>query len=691
MTPSEREQAHRRIAELTRELNRHARLYYLEDRPEISDAEYDRLFRELQELEQKYPKEIRADSPTQRIGPPPSEGFPSIEHHTPMFSLDNAMDEAEFRAFDERIHRFLKREEPKPDGTVMSPMLAKADSVTYIGEPKLDGAAVELLYENGRFTQGSTRGDGRTGEDVSSNLRQVLAIPMQLAVDPKPPRHLTVRGEIILPLAAFERLNRTRLEHGLEPFANPRNAAAGSLRQIHDVDRRRLAALEFRAYQIAEGLPHDIETHAEVLSLLHRFGFAISGETRVCKTLDEALAFHAALLAERSKLPIEIDGTVFKVNELVLQERLGNLPRTPRWAIAYKFPPMQETTRVEAIEANVGRTGALTPVAKLKPVHVGGVTISNASLHNQDEVERKDVRVGDTVVIQRAGDVIPQVVMVVKEKRPKGTKPYHLPKHCPVCGAETVRLEGEAVTRCPNLDCPAQLKNNLLHMAGRGALDIDGLGEKLVDQLVASGKLKRLSDVFALRHEDFLELERMGEKSAANLVRAIAKAKETTLTRFLIALGIRHVGSGVADLLARYFGDLAPLMQATQEEIDAIEGVGPVIAESIARFFADRRNQKEVARLQELGVRWPKISVTRAEKGPLAGKTFVLTGALSGLTREEATEKIQAAGGRVSSSVSKKTDYVVVGEDPGSKLRKAEELGVPTLDEKALVKLLKVQ
>jgi DNA ligase (NAD+) len=470
---------------------------------------------------------------------------------------------------------------------------------------------------------------------------------------------------------------------------NPRNAAAGSLRQREEVDLERLRSLEFRAYAIAEGLPAAAATQADALACLREWGFAVSDAARVCRDVDDALAFHAAALATRDRLPIEVDGTVFKLNRFDQQRDVGTLPRSPRWAIAFKFPPQQEHTVVEAIEVNVGRTGALTPVAKLRPVFVGGVTVSNASLHNQDEVERKDVRVGDTVVVQRAGDVIPQVVRVVPALRPQGAKPWRMPSRCPVCRAEAVRLEGEAVTRCPNLDCPAQLANNVRHFASRGALDIEGLGEKLVEQLVAQGLVKRVSDVFRLDAETLTGLDRMGAKSAANRIAALERARQTTLARFLIALGIRHVGAGVAELLAdHYAGDLDALMNAPREEIEAIPGVGPTIAESLVRSFADPRNRREIEELRALGVRWPKGERRVAREGPLLGKTFVLTGTLPGLGRDEAKRRIEDAGGKVTASVSKKTSYVVAGADPGSKLAKAEELGVAVLDQAGLEALL---
>ncbi len=659
-----------RVDFLIRELERHNRLYYLEDSPEISDAEWDRLFHELRDLEEAHPELRRPDSPTERVGAPPAEGFAEVPHRVPMLSLDNAMNEDDMRAFDERMHRELGEE----------------TKVAYVGEPKLDGAGVELVYEDGLLRVGATRGDGQVGEDVTANLKQTASIPLKL--EGEAPARVSVRGEVALPVVAFGRLNVGRLERGLEPFANPRNAAAGSLRMLHDIDSERLRSLEFRAYALGEGIPKGVATQLEILAQLRAWGFLVSEDSERCADVDAVIAYHQKLLAGRDSQRVEIDGTVVKVDRLDQQAELGVLSRSPRWAIAFKFPPQQETTVVESIFASVGRTGALTPVAKLRPVRVGGVTVSNASLHNQDEIDRKDVRPGDTVVIQRAGDVIPQVVKVVPGKRKKGARKWKLPKRCPVCRAETVRLEGESVTRCPNLDCPAQLKNNLRHLASRGALDVEGMGEKLVDQLVEKGLVKRLSDLFALERETFLDLERMGEKSADNLVASLEKARATSLPRFLIALGIQDVGEGVAELLARHFGDLDPILAATQEELEVIEGIGPTIAESLVRFFADERNATEVARLRELGVRWEKTEPRPSGQGKLSGKTFVLTGTLTGTTRAAAKSRIQEAGGKVTSTVSKKTDYVVAGADPGSKLAKAQELKVEVLDEAGLAALL---
>jgi DNA ligase (NAD+) len=677
LAKDERESARRRIDHLVREVARHDRLYYVEDRPEISDAEYDALFRELQELEAAHPELRRPDSPTGRVGTPPAEGFAPVRHRVPMLSLENAMNADELRGFDERVQRALGGEEV----------------VEYVGEPKVDGASVELVYEQGVLAVGSTRGDGRVGEDVTANLRAIRSIPLRIpAAGTRRPRavpaRVSVRGEVAIPIARFERLNARRLAEGEEPFANPRNAAAGALRQLHDIDRARLAALEFHAYALGEGVPEGVATQAEVLATLVGWGFLPSGEWQVCADAGAAIAYHDRLLAARERSPIEIDGSVVKVNRLDLQAELGQVARSPRWAIAFKFPPQQATTQVLAIEANVGRTGALTPVAKLRPVHVGGVTVTSASLHNQDEIDRKDIRVGDTVMVQRAGDVIPQITMVVEGRRPSDTRPWRLPKHCPVCKSATVRLEGEAVTRCPNLDCPAQLKNNLRHLASRAALDVEGLGEKLVDQLVERKLVSRLSDVFGLDRETLAGLERMGEKSAENLLASIDRARSTTLARFLVALGIRHVGESVAELLAAHFGDLDGLLAADRESLEAVPGIGPTIAESVASFFADRRNREEVERLRRAGLRWERVAQRRRGEGPLAGKIFVLTGTLAGLSRAEAKSRIEARGGKVAGSVSKKTDYVVAGAEPGTKLDRARELGVEVIDEARLGELL---
>jgi DNA ligase (NAD+) len=688
------DEARARIDFLSNEIRRHDDLYYQTDAPEVSDADYDALRRELIDLESRYPTLALPDSPTQRIGAAPADGFSTAAHRSPMLSLDNAMNAEEMRAFSVRIAKLLTT--PTEDSSDAAKARQDRAEIEFIAEPKLDGSGVELIYENGRFIQGLTRGDGQSGEDVTANLRHVPSIPKNFADDPPSlPAIASVRGEIVLPLAAFESLNIKRVERGLRPFENPRNAAAGSLRQIHDIDYERLGSLEFRAYALEEGRPPELERQSELLELLKRWGFVVSPEIRRCRGVDAAIAIHEGLLTQRGELPVEIDGTVFKVDRLSEQEALGTLARAPRWAIAFKFPPEQAETVLEDIDVQVGRTGALTPVAKLRPIRVGGVTVSNASLHNQDELERKDIRIGDWIVIQRAGDVLPQVVRVRLDRRREALAEGRelvrrpLPSECPVCSHETVRLEGEAVTRCPNLDCPAQLKNNLKHLASRNALDIDGLGEKLVDQLVEAGLVGRLSDVFALEVDELMKLERMGAKSASNLIAAIERARQTTLPRLLIALGIRHVGETVAELLADQFKNLEGLLRADREAIARVEGIGPIIAESVSRFIADPSNREEIARFQQLGVEIESpVAVSKADPGSqvLDGLTFVLTGTLS-RPRGEFKKRIEAAGGKVTGSVSRKTDYVVAGTDPGNKAKKASDLGVELLDEAALEQL----
>jgi len=677
-----------RAEQLASEIRRHDELYYQEDSPELRDEEYDELRRELIKLETRFPSLLRPDSPTQYVGSAPAVGFATANHLSPMLSLDNAMTADEMRAFAVRVAKGLARGE------------ANDHAVDFVAEPKLDGSGIELIYERGRFVQGLTRGDGRTGEDVTTNLRHVPSIPSRLE-GKKHPRIASVRGEIVLPLAAFESLNAGRIEREQQAFENPRNAAAGSLRQIHDIDYERLRSLEFRAYALAEGRPEVLTRQSMILERLGDWGFIVSPEIETCHGIDEAIDYHGRLLGLRGELPIEIDGSVFKVDLLAQQAELGNLARAPRWAIAFKFPPEQAETVLEGIEIQVGRTGALTPVARLRPVRVGGVTVSNASLHNQDELERKDLRVGDRIVIQRAGDVIPQVVRVRLDRRREALKEgYRLerqpePTQCPICSAMAVRLEGEAAIRCTNLDCPAQLKTNLRHLAGRGALDIDGLGEKLVDQLVEANLVARLSDVFALDLSQITGLERMGEKSAANLVAALDRARATTLPRLLIALGIRHVGATVAELLASRFETLEALLAANKGEIAALEGVGPIIAESVSRFMENPSNREEIARFAQLGL-VVEVASDKANDDSTAGPRllrdliFVLTGTL-GRPRSEWKSRIEAAGGKVTGSVSGKTNYVVAGSDPGSKVTKAKQLGVEILDERGLEALFSTQ
>jgi DNA ligase (NAD+) len=645
--------------------------YYALDAPTISDAEYDRLFRELQELEAAHPELATPDSPSQRVGAAPLPGFGAVRHRVPMLSLNNAFADEEVEAFDRRVREGLEVEE-----------------VEYSCEPKFDGLAISLAYEDGAFVQGATRGDGYEGEDVTPNLRTVKSIPLRLR-SAHPPRRLEVRGEVIIYRGDFERLNARQREKGEKEFANPRNAAAGSLRQL---DSRITAArpLRFFAYGLgeAEGLRLPA-THAGLLDLIAEAGLPVAADRRVVKGVAGLLGFYRALEAKRPKLPFDIDGVVYKVNRLADQRSLGFVARAPRFAVAHKFPAEEATTQVLAIEVNVGRTGAITPVARLKPVFVGGVTVTNATLHNEDELHRKDIRVGDSVVVRRAGDVIPEVVRTVPDSRKERGPLFRMPKRCPVCGSEVVRLPDEAVARCTGgLYCPAQRKQALLHFASRRAMDIEGLGEKLVDQLVDGGLVGTPADLYALDLGRLAALERMGEKSAQNLLDALERSKRTTLARFVYALGIRNVGEATARDLAAHFGALGPLMDADEAAVEEVPDVGPVVALSIRRFFAERHNRDVIAALRRRGVRWEEGAPRRAAAGRLAGRTLVLTGTLPGLSREEATRLIEAQGGKVSGSVSKKTDYVVVGADAGGKLARAESLGLALLDEDGLRKLL---
>lgn len=668
------EQAKGKIRDLTRELNRHARLYYLKDTPEVLDSEYDQLFRELQDLEKKFPALRLPNSPTLRVGVTPSEGFDTVRRLVPMLSLDNARNSQEMQAFDERIKKYLDH-----DG-----------SIALMGEPKLDGAGVELIYEDGSFAVGSTRGDGRVGEDVTANLKNILSIPLSL--NGSVPSRLSVRGEIILPLRAFDRLNAIRRRTGQDAFVNPRNAAAGALRMLHDVDKGRLRSLVLHAYAVGEGLPEDIVDQQGLLEQLGRWGFKTSPGFALCGNVKDAIEYHKAQEKERGHLGYEIDGSVFKVNEFRLQRDLGELSRMPRWAIAFKFQPQQGTTIVEDIFVSVGRTGALTPVARLRPVFIGGVTISNASLHNQDEIERKDVRIGDTVIVQRAGDVIPQIVSVVKSKRQIKSRPYKFPNSCPSCGNDVSCSDSESVVRCKNIECSAQLRNNILHLASRGALDVEGLGKKLVDQLVSGGHVKTLSDIFVLDIDILQRLPRMGPKRATNLLTSLRGAKETTFARFIVCLGISDVGGGIARLLENRFEDLDSLIATDIESLVEIEGIGQNIALSIVEFFRNEKNLEEARRLCELGIRWVRGSVeTKLPKiQSFAAQTFVLTGSFEGMSRNEIKNFIEERGGKVMSGVSKKTDFLVAGESPGHKLEKAEQLGVRILDQKALDSLAEV-
>ena len=656
------------VERLRREIEHHNYRYYVLDDPLVSDAEYDTLFRRLEQLEAEHPELASPDSPTQRVGAMPLEKFETVRHRHPMLSLNNIATREEMAEFDARIRKFLNLER-----------------VEYVGEPKIDGVAVELVYEDGVLTTGSTRGDGVVGENVTPNIRTIRSVPLRLQRGPTPvPELLEVRGEVFLPIEAFRRVNREREEAGQPVFANPRNAAAGSLKQL---DPRVTASrpLALVCHGVGEVRGVKLSRHWEALEAFQGWGLRPVPRTQVLDSLDAAGAFYAELERERDSLPYEIDGIVVKVNDLGLQRRLGEISRAPRWAVAWKFKPRQATTRIVNILPSVGRTGVLTPVAELEPVQVGGVTVRNASLHNMDEVERKDVRIGDTVLLERAGDVIPYVVKVVTERRTGGEKRFRMPPRCPVCGAKVVRAEGEVAYRCIGLACPAKLKQQLRFFGARGAMDVEGLGEKLVDQLVDRGLVRDVADLYHLDAETLAALERMGKKSAANLRAQLERSKQTTLPRLLVALGIRQVGEATAKALAEHFGTLERLMDATEEELQEVRDVGPEVAASIRGFFAEKQNRKVIQKLLAAGVR--PAAVARP-KGPLAGKKFVLTGTLETMTRPEAQRRIEALGGRVQSSVSKETDYVVVGVDPGSKLAKAKALGVRTVEEKAFVKLL---
>jgi DNA ligase (NAD+) len=671
----------RRAEELRKLIELHNHNYYTLDAPTIPDAEYDILFRELTDLEQRFPTLATPDSPTRRVGAAALKEFSQIHHRTPMLSLTNAFTAEEVEAFDRRVRQILS-----------------VDEVEYAVEPKFDGLAISLSYENGAFTTGATRGDGYVGEDVTRNLHTIKSIPLQLRGDAhEVPDYLEVRGEVLMLRSDFEKLNQQQREKNEREFINPRNAAAGALRQLDPAvtASRRLA---FFAYGVGacEGgkIPRK---HDRLLDYLASQRFPVARERDTVRGVVALLEYHDRIGSMREALPYDIDGTVYKVNDLAQQEKLGFVSRAPRFAVAHKFPAEEAVTEVLAIGVNVGRTGALTPVARLKPVFVGGVTVTNATLHNEDEVRRKDVMIGDNVIVRRAGDVIPEIVAVQKEKRPATAHPFVMPSHCPICGSKAVRLPGEALTRCTGgLFCPAQRKQSILHFASRRAMNIKGLGEKLVDHLVDRGIIETPADLYKLRPTVVAALERMAEKSAGNILNAIEKSKETTLPRFIYALGIRNVGETTARDLARYFGKLDRLIAAAIEDLQQVQDVGPVVAQSVAEFFAERHNLEVIRQLRASGVRWEEsegahLDAALSEAGgasKVAGKTFVLTGTLPNLTREEARERIEAEGGKVAGSVSKKTDYVVAGDDPGSKYEKAVELGVAILDEEDLLKLL---
>jgi DNA ligase (NAD+) len=664
--------AAKRVLALRDLLERYNYRYHALDDPEVPDAEYDRLMVELRELETRHPELLTANSPTQRVGAAPVAAFGAVHHRVPMLSLDNAFSEEEVRDFDRRIHE----------------RLPQAGAIRYSAEPKLDGLAFSALYEAGSFVQGATRGDGETGEDVTLNLRTIAALPLNLRTA-RAPRLLEVRGEVFMPLAGFERFNREAVARDEKPYVNPRNAAAGSLRQL---DPKMTAARPLDMFIYGVGYVEGGELpghHSEMLKALRSFGFKICPQSRVVESVEGCLEYYRDIGAARAKLPYQIDGVVYKVDDIELQRQLGFVARAPRWAIAHKFPAEEALTTVRDIEFQVGRTGALTPVARLEPVFVGGVTVSNATLHNMDEMTRKDVRAGDTVVIRRAGDVIPEVVRVLPERRVAGARPVAMPKKCPVCGSPVVREADQAVARCTGgRNCPAQRQEEIKHFASRRALDIQGLGDKLIEQLVARDSVKTPADLFDLEVDELAALERMGEKSAQKLHAGIAAAKRTSLPRFLYSLGIRDVGEATALALAQHFGELEALRAASAEEIQRVPDVGPVVAASVAAYFGNAANAKLVDRLIAAGIEWPAPRRAAVKPG-FAGKIFVLTGSLTAMTREAAQEAITQRGGKVSGSVSKKTDYVVAGAEAGSKLKKATELGITVLDETQFAKLLK--
>ncbi len=670
-----KEQARREIERLRKEINRHDYLYYVLAKPEISDYEYDMLMKRLEELERQYPEFITPDSPTQRVSGEPTKEFPVVRHRTPMLSLSNTYNEAEIREFDRRVRT----------------LLAPGERYEYVCELKIDGVAMSLIYENGLLARGVTRGDGEQGDDVTNNIKTIRSLPLRLETDDPRLMNIEVRGEVFYPRAEFQRLNEERIANGEPPFANPRNSAAGTLKlQDSRIVARRPLRM-FCYYLDVEGPHKPIKSQLEALQTLEALHFPVNPTYRLCKTVEEVIAYWEEWQKKKHTLSYEIDGVVVKVNSLEQQERLGTTAKSPRWAIAFKFPTEQVETVLEAIRWQVGRTGIVTPVAVLKPVQILGTTVSRATLHNPDEIQRLDVRIGDHVIIEKGGEIIPKIVRVVKDKRSPNSKPYQIPTHCPVCHTRLMRPEGEVALMCVNVACPAQVSGRIIHFASRKAMDIDGLGEKVVEWLLEKGLIKDYGDLYYLKDkaEEIAQIERMGEKSAQNLLEGIERSKQRPLFRLIFGLGIRYVGEGAAKLLANHFHSIDRLKEAGEEELAAIEGIGEKTAGSIKEFFSKSENLAVLKKLRAAGVPFEEKMETPAEADErFVNKSFVFTGALSHFTREEAAQMVEARGGKVSSSVSKKTDYVVVGKDPGSKYQKALQLGVTILSEEDFLKML---
>ncbi|TNH06600.1 NAD-dependent DNA ligase LigA [Testudinibacter sp. TR-2022] len=660
------------IEQLRQQLRYHEYQYHVLDQPQIPDAEYDRLLNQLKQLEAEHPQLISPDSPTQRVGAKPLSGFRQITHELPMLSLDNAFSDQDFYAFERRIQE----------------RLGSVEELTFCCEPKLDGLAVSILYLNGVLSQSATRGDGTTGEDITSNIRTIRNIPLQLLSD-TPPARLEVRGEVFMPHHAFEQLNQDALQHGQKTFANPRNAAAGSLRQLDPkITRQRHLSLNAYSIGISEGVELPA-THYARLQWLKSLGIPINNEIRLCQGSAEVLKYYQAIAAKRDQLGYDIDGTVLKVNAIALQEQLGFVAKAPRWAIAYKFPAQEQLTLLKDVEFQVGRTGAITPVAKLEPVFVAGVTVSNATLHNGDEIERLGVAIGDTVIIRRAGDVIPQIIGIIEDRRPADAKPIIFPQHCPVCGSAIVRIDGEAVARCTGgLFCDAQRKEALKHFVSRKAMDIDGVGDKLIEQLVERELIHTPADLFRLDKITLMRLERMGDKSAQNALNSLEKAKKTTLARFIFSLGIRDVGEATAQNLANHFKTLEAIRAADQEQLKQVQDIGDVVAMRVYLFWQEEHNRSVVEDLLAQGVHWEAVEEKEISDNPLKGKNVVLTGTLTQMSRDQAKAYLQQLGCKVSGSVSAKTDYLIAGEKAGSKLSKAQELGISVLSEAEFLALV---